>query len=257
MSIRGAIIETFSNFFISEGNMSIYERQQRIMHYIRDKKFATVKELSALVYSSEASIRRDIKSLAYNGLVVQLYGGVTLPEFQNGVVPISLRDTSNSALKESIAKRAAEEIFGGATVFMDGSSTVRRVIKHIKTASPITIVTNNANIFSEKIPSGVTVYCTGGLLKPESKIYVGSGAHNFLSGINADLLFFSSQAISNDGEISDASEEETALRKIMLARAKRKIFLCDSSKLGKERTFAVCGKDDVDLIICDKRLPWE
>ena len=95
--------------------MSIYERQQRIMHYIREKKFATVKELSALVYSSEASIRRDIKSLAYNGLVVQLYGGVTLPEFQNGVVPISLRDTSNSALKESIAKRAAEEIFGGAT----------------------------------------------------------------------------------------------------------------------------------------------
>ena len=95
--------------------MSIYERQQRIMHYIREKKFATVKELSALVYSSEASIRRDIKSLAYNGLVVQLYGGVTLPEFQNGVVPISLRDTSNSALKESIAKRAAEEIFGGAS----------------------------------------------------------------------------------------------------------------------------------------------
>ena len=56
---------------------------------------------------------------------------------------------------------------------------------------------------------------------------------------------------------ASSDEEETALRKIMLARAKRKIFLCDSSKLGKERTFAVCGKDDVDLIICDKRLPWE
>ena len=70
-------------------------------------------------------------------------------------------------------------------------------------------------------------------------------------------FFFSSQAISNYGEISDISEEETSLRKVMLSRSKKKIFLCDSSKLGLQKTFTLYNKDEVDLIICDKVLPWE
>ena len=91
----------------------------------------------------------------------------------------------------------------------------------------------------------------------QSNIFVGSATEEYIRGVNADLLFFSGQALSEDGEISDASEEETSLRRVMLTRAKRRIFLCDSSKLGKRRTFTICQKDDVDDIICDKRLPWE
>ena len=65
--------------------------------------------------------------------------------------------------------------------------------------------------------------------------------------------------ISNNNlyEISDVSEEETALRKVMLSRSKKKIFLCDSSKLGQKKTFTLCSKDDIDVIICNKSLPWE
>ena len=78
-----------------------------------------------------------------------------------------------------------------------------------------------------------------------------------MRNVSADILFFSSQAISEDGEISDVSEEETSLRRVMLSRAKKKIFLCDSSKLGLEKTFRLCSKNDVDVIICDEKLPWE
>ena len=86
---------------------------------------------------------------------------------------------------------------------------------------------------------------------------MGNGAERYVSEVNADILFFSSQALSQEGEISDASEEETSLRRLMISRAKRKIFLCDSTKLGASRTFVVCHKDDVDKIICDVSLPWE
>ena len=70
-------------------------------------------------------------------------------------------------------------------------------------------------------------------------------------------MFFSSQAISETGTVSDVSEEETALRKVMLSHAKKKIFLCDSSKFGLVKTFTLCTKDDIDMIISDKALPWE
>ena len=86
---------------------------------------------------------------------------------------------------------------------------------------------------------------------------MGSATENYIKGINADLMFFSSQAISETGEITDASEEETALRQAMLSKAKKKIFLCDSSKIGLKHTFTVCNKEQVDHIICDVKLPWE
>jgi len=71
------------------------------------------------------------------------------------------------------------------------------------------------------------------------------------------IIYERQETILNYGEISDISEEETSLRKVMLSRSKKKIFLCDSSKLGLQKTFTLCNKDEVDLIICDKALPWE
>ena len=257
MSISDADIERFANLITLGGNMTIYERQQLIMKYLNENHFATVKELSLFVYSSEASVRRDIKSLADKGYLEQIYGGVVIPEYANGVVPLHVRDSSNSAVKEEIAKRAAKEVFDGATIIMDGSSTVRRMLKYINASYKITVLTNNARILNEHIPSNVTVYATGGLFLSSNNIFVGSGADNFLRSVNADLLFFSSQALSLEGEISDASEEETSLRKTMISRSKRKIFLCDSSKVGEKRTFSVCTKNEIDMIICDKELPWE
>ena len=237
--------------------MVVYERQQQIVKYLKEKRFATIKELSGVVWSSEASVRRDVKVLESKGFLKQIYGGVMLPEEENRVIPVALRDSSNSSVKEELARRAAEELFDGATVLMDGSSTVRRIIKYIDKFRDLKIITNNVRIFNECNSDKVKLYCTGGLFGSENNIFVGSGAERYVSEINADVMFFSSQALSLDGEISDASEEETALRRVMLSRAKRKIFLCDSSKLGKKMTFSVCTKDDVDTFICDVSLPWD
>ena len=74
---------------------------------------------------------------------------------------------------------------------------------------------------------------------------------------NFTIFFFSSQGISEDGEISDSSEEETSLRRVMLERSKQKYFLCDSSKIGVKKLFTVCRESDLDGIICDTKLPWE
>jgi len=237
--------------------MVVYERQKEIVEYLKKNRFATVKELSQIVWSSEASVRRDIKVLEQKGYLKQIYGGVVLPEYENSVVPVDIREGSHSLIKDKLAQRAAEHIFDGATLFMDGSSTVRRITKYIGSFKNLKIITNNVRIFREFEDASIKVYCTGGLFIPQSKIFVGVSAQKYVSEINADILFFSSQAISFDGEISDASEEETELRKAMMARAQKRIFLCDSSKLGEKRTFAVCTKDDVDEIICDKPLPWQ
>ena len=72
-----------------------------------------------------------------------------------------------------------------------------------------------------------------------------------IESMTADLMFFSSQGLSADGKISDFSESETCQRRQMLQHARKRYFLCDSSKLGKSFLFTVCRTSDIDGVISD------
>lgn len=253
--------KTFSNyvkdFHIFTGGIMIgFERKQEILKYLEQKRSATVKDLSEHIYTSEASVRRDLEALEREGFVKRFYGGVALSRYINDVVPLSLRDTVNAASKEEIARQAAELVSDDCTIIIDGSSTARRMIKYIENRKNLRIFTNNARIFSEAGTIKASLYSTGGAFDPKNNVFVGPMAESFIRSISADIVFFSSQGISDDGEISDVSEEETAIRRAMLERANYKVFLCDASKIGVRKPFRVCSKDDVDRIICDVELPW-
>ena len=233
-----------------------YDRQQKIIEYLELKQSATVRELSEELYSSEASIRRDIETLEAQGFVKKIYGGVILSKYQNGVVPVNLRDSDHSGVKDELARRAADMIHDGDTVIMDASSTVRRIIKHIGHLHDVKIITNNLRIFSECQNTNIKLYCTGGTYSADNHAFIGPAAENYLKGISADLLFFSSQGITEDGIISDASEDESSLRRVMIAHSKRQYFLCDSSKIGVQKMFVLCNKEHITEVICDRNLPW-
>ena len=237
--------------------MISFERKQNVLKYIEEKQSATVKELAYALCTSEASVRRDIELLEREGFVKKVYGGVILASRINDIVPISLRDSENASAKEQIARKASELIGDDATIILDASSTARRIVKYIENRRNLRIFTNNLKIFSELANCKAKIYCTGGAFNVKNNAFVGPMAEEFLRSVSADMLFFSSQGISEEGEISDVSEEETSIRKVMLSRAKYKVFLCDSSKVGIQRPFTLCTKDDVDKIVSDAKLPWE
>ena len=233
------------------------ERQEAIIAILERKKSTSVRELARELFVSEASIRRDIESLENKGLVKRVYGGVLLSRYQNSSIPIDLRDGDHSAAKEEIARRAAELVHDGDTIFLDASSTVRRMVKYLGHRKNLKIITHNLKIFAEYGGAGFTLFCTGGTYSTVEQTLVGPAAENYLRSVSADLLFFSSQAITEDGEITDSSEEETSLRRIMIARSARQYFLCDDSKIGERRMFSVCHKDEITGVICNTSLPWE
>lgn len=234
-----------------------YERRQNILEYLDRRQSASIRELAEYIFASEASVRRDIAALEEQGYVRRIYGGVILSQYQNSVVPLDLREGEHSAAKEQIARRAAEMIPDGCTVMLDASSTARRIVKYLDRHRDLKIITNSVKLFETPIGEHISLYCTGGTYSRRNHDFVGAGAENYLRSVTADLLFFSSQGISEDGEITDVSEEETALRRVMLTRAKKRIFLCDSSKIGIKRVFTLCHRHELDGILCDAPLPWE
>ena len=156
--------------------------------------------------------------------------------------------------KAEIARKAAAMIEDGDVVFLDASTTALHMAKHLTDKHYITVITNSIQLPALLRGSNIPIYSTGGRLIPNSLAFGGPVAEQSIQHFHIDKFFFSSCALTDDGQILDFSEEETMLRKVLLKHADLSIFLCDSSKLGKNAVFHVANLSDVDMVICDTEI---
>ena len=86
--------------------------------------------------------------------------------------------------------------------------------------------------------------------------FVGQYAESAARQFYADLFFFSSSSPSEDGAITDYSEEEVALRKAMLGHSRASVLLCNSAKIGTVSAFSVATLSEIDYLVTDAPLPF-
>lgn len=227
------------------------ERLDSILTYLRQKRTASVKTLAKRFYTSEATVRRDLNELERRGLVKRLHGGVVLLDGTCREIPLYMREQQNVDAKQKIAAQAAQYIRDGQVIFMDASSTTMYLIKYFEAFQELTIITNGIKTAQELCTLNHKVYCTGGLMLHNSSAYVGDFAADFIRHFNADIFFFSSRGLSEDGKITDASSEETQIRSVMMEHSNQHIFLCDRSKIGQTFCYNLCSLEKIDACITD------
>lgn len=228
------------------------EREQEILSILRSCGYASVKALSRQLFTSESSIRRALAGLEEKGLAKRSYGGAELLESHSNVLPFEERYRRNVAAKQAIARKAAPLVSDGSILFLDGSSTAFYLAAELQHRNGLTVVTNNPEILSLLSRSKCTVYCSGGRLSDKNRsCLVGPDAQRTFEGIFADYIFFSTNGVTKDGIITDCTREEVAAREAMLRNARKKIFLCDSGKLGLCSAYRQCGLESIDILICE------
>ena len=225
------------------------ERLDRILALLREKQTATVKALAFQLYASEATVRRDLNELEKRGLIKRVHGGAVLLDGANRELPLYVREQQNVEAKRVIAAKAARHLQDGQVIFLDASSTVMFLIKHLESFQSLTIITNGMKTAQELSTLNHKVYCTGGLMLHNSSAYVGDYAADFVRHFNADVFFFSSRGVTEDGRITDESSEETNIRRVMFAQSRKRIFLCDQSKVGKTYCYNLCHTGQTDEFI--------
>lgn len=233
------------------------ERQSKIMEMLQEKQFCSVQQLSAQLYVAPVTVRRDLAQMELAGLLRRCHGGAAIPGHQNREVPFDLRDQTNAAEKASIGRQAAAMLHEGDTVFMDASTTVSHVADFLSPDLNLTVVTNSIKILEKLKERHIRCYLTGGMLLENSYALIGNFAEQTISGLYADICFFSTQGITRDGVITDYSEAETRLRQVMLAHARRRVYLFDGSKLGKQFMFRVCTVRELEDLITDAQVSFE
>ena len=226
------------------------ERENEILKLLSSEGYVTVKQLSQLLYTSESSIRRDLTSLEKQGLVSRSYGGVSLEKNSSQVIPFSTRAHHNIAAKKVMAKKAVSLIHDGDILFLDQSSSAFFLAQELLKHAGITVVTNNIEIISFLSQSEVEVISCGGRLSKENRnCLLGSDAHGIFEEIHANTFFFSAKALSLDGVIYDCVREEVCIRNTMFANADRRVFLCDTEKVGHFAGYRQCSLQEIDVMI--------
>lgn len=228
------------------------ERQQQIMELLGRTPALRIGQIAAALYISEATVRRDVAAMCQKGLVRRVYGGVTLKKED---LPMDFRRKEHAQAKEEIALQASKLISDGQTVFLDSSSTAQHLLPHLPRFRDLTVITNSHRAVEVLASQQIRLICTGGDLITRNMAFVGRTAEEALEKLCPDLAFFSSQGVGTDGEITDASEEETALRRVVMRRTQCAVFLCDASKVGKKYLHRLGTLADMDTVVTDSAFP--
>lgn len=228
------------------------ERQSEIYNLLSERGFMSVEEISKLLYTSPSSVRRDLDEMEKRRLVRRSWGGAEVILSKTNVSAFSSRAHNRAQEKERIAKKAVKLINEGDVVFLDQSSTAFFLARELMDFKSLTVVTNNLEILTLLSSTDITLHSSGGIVSRKNpNCLIGNSAQKTFEGIFADICFFSTKALSEDGVISDCTEEEIHVRNSMLGNSAKKIFLCDSSKFNKRSSFIQCTLDSIDMIISE------
>ena len=230
------------------------KRHSEILEILKKQSFATVSELAESLYSSMPTVRRDLSALEESGYVKRCHGGAMILD-GNTNPPVDFRRERHVQEKLKMCRAAATLISDGETLFLDASTSVFHISDFIEKDQGVTVITNGIPIATKLAKKGITVYATGGRLLKDSLAFVGISAENTASSYNVDTMFFSVASLSADGTLSDWSEEETMLRLEALKNARKRVFLCDFSKINTKSTFKLFSLYEINFFITDRKAP--
>lgn len=228
------------------------EREHEIMTILRSTGYATVDYLASKMHISASSIRRDLTALEQRGLVHRSYGGVEIADRVPRNVPFAMRAQEHLPEKKRIAAAAVTLIEEGDVVFIDGSSTCSFLFRELPAVKGITVVTNSIDGLYYLTGFDVKVISTGGVMSDENRlVLVGHDAEETIGRIHADIAFFATDALDDDGNVTDSYMAEIPLSNRMLQHARKRVLLCDGHKVGRTSVYHQCTLRDVDCVISD------
>lgn len=234
------------------------ERQQQIAQVIRERKRATVAELSEHFGVSEATIRRDLEKLDSQGEIQRAHGGAVAVEQAAPEPPVVHRLVENEEEKRRIGQAAARLVQDSDVIFLGSGTTTLEVARHLDSKKNLTVITNALNIANQLADKpDITIIVTGGLLRHSELSLIGHITEQALKELRADKVIMGMRAISIEEGLTNDYLPETITDRTIIQFAPEVILVADHSKFGKVSTALVASITSISKIVTDTAVPAE
>jgi DeoR/GlpR family transcriptional regulator of sugar metabolism len=233
--------------------MFIEERHEKILELVRNHGRVEVQELCGLFGISEDSARRDLRLMEKKGLVERTYGGAILPKSAGFVAPFQEREELNAGNKTSIAALAASFVRDGDTLFLDGSTTVARMIPQLVQRNHLTVFTHSVEIAHEVLGANaeIELYLIGGRVDRSIGSALGAETCEQIGRLHADRVFTAPCGLSAKWGLSCSSAEEAPVKRAVLEAGKEVYLLAPGDALGKRSLLCYAPIRSEDTILTD------
>ena len=232
------------------------ERQEAIAERaVRDGR-VEVSTLAAEFGVTSETIRRDLTALEQRRIVRRVHGGAIHVERLGYEPGLSQRAESMTAEKERIAKAALDELPVEGAIALDAGTTTARLAEILPTDRTLTVITNSVPIAATlSTRSGLTLMVVGGRIRGTTSAAVDGWALSALEVSTVDVAFVGTNGISADRGLTTPDSAEAAVKRAMIAAARRVVVLADHTKYGDDALIRFGTLDVVDTVISDTGLP--
>lgn len=234
------------------------ERQQEIVKIARKNSRVDVVALAEELNVTVETIRRDLTVLERAGVLRRVHGGA-IPVERIGFEPaVAARDAVLTAEKERIAKAALAELPQDGAIILDAGTTTARLAQALPNDRELTVVVNSPVLATILGPRpNITVLLLGGRLRGRTLAAVDDWALRPLADLYVDVAFMGTNGCSVERGLTTPDQAEAAVKRAMIAAARRVVVLADHTKVGNDNLARFGSLSDVDVLITDSGLDPE
>lgn len=235
------------------------ERQQHIARIIEEYGRALVGDLATRFDVSAVTIRKDLRVLETEGRVVRAHGGALAPGRSRPERAFEVRERLQREQKEQIGAAAAALVVDGESIALDASTTAFAMARHLKARGRwvhLTVITNGLRIASELAGHpGITVAMPGGFVRWEALSVVGPLGGGLLEKVNIQKAFMGAAGYTMETGLSDATDEEAQIKRLIVDAASEVVALIDHTKWGRAAFATFCPTNKLTAVVTDDQAP--
>jgi DeoR family ulaG and ulaABCDEF operon transcriptional repressor len=231
------------------------DRHRTILDFLKDRPFASVRELQAVMDASPATIRRDISKLHAAGAVRKVFGGLSAagpseaerlsarPFEENQMIAVEAKKAIAAAAEKLVRDGDSLIVHGGSTCLLFALRLARRSVRILTNSMPL------AAALGQHGTCHLTL--SGGDLHRESGVLGSGGAP--LPDFYASRFFIGAQAIAAGGAMESNPLIIHEAEKL-LARADEVVVLADSSKFDLRARHRLMPLSRIGVLVTDAGL---
>jgi DeoR/GlpR family transcriptional regulator of sugar metabolism len=230
------------------------ERRRRILSMTRVAGVVSTQSLAEDLEVSEITIRRDLKEMADEGLLVRTRGGASMRDSVAREMSYLEKTAEAHEEKEAIAAKAAGFVEVGDSIILGPGTSTLALANEIKMIPELTVVTNSLLVIDALIHvSNIQVEATAGSLRRSIRALVGPLTEDSLRSLRVDKVFMSGNGISRERGLTTPEVTVAASDRALAAAGARRYVLADHTKIGKETMWQTIGVEDIDVLITDSK----
>jgi DeoR/GlpR family transcriptional regulator of sugar metabolism len=231
-------------------------RREMILRHLNVETAAKVSEIAKRLSCSNMTIRRDLKRMEDEGLLIRTHGGalatptVKLAFTQAEKVKRSRRE------KTAIGRAAAACVERGEHIMIGTGTTTMTMARELRLHEGVSVVTTSLAIVSALLgATGVECVLVGGTVSQDSPELFGPALEENLSKVHVDRVFIGTDSISAQGTLTAIDPRVARVTRLLLGSARRVVLLVDSSKANRHEFTPFGDLSQIECMITDFGMP--